>query len=116
MDKKHRKTLEAMLSAMKDSFPMFRKYWHAKAKKIGKEKLAWWDVFAPMGKTDKVYSFEEACDFIVENFGKFSPDLAALAKRASPAGAGECGGESAADDTAFERALRLSRLTRRETP
>ena len=77
-----RKTLEAMLSAMKDSFPVFRKYWHAKAKKIGKEKLAWWDVFAPMGKTDKVYSFEEACDFIVENFGKFSPDLAALAKRA----------------------------------
>ena len=77
-----RKTLEAMLSAMKESFPVFRKYWHAKAKKIGKEKLAWWDVFAPMGKTDKVYSFEEACDFIVENFGKFSPDLAALAKRA----------------------------------
>ena len=77
-----RKTLEAMLSAMKDSFPVFRKYWHAKAKRIGKEKLAWWDVFAPMGKTDKVYSFEEACDFIVENFGKFSPDLAALAKRA----------------------------------
>jgi pepF/M3 family oligoendopeptidase len=77
-----RKTLEAMLSAMKDSFPMFRRYWHAKATKIGKEKLAWWDVYAPVGKTDKVYSFEEACDFIVENFGKFSPDLAAFAKRA----------------------------------
>jgi pepF/M3 family oligoendopeptidase len=77
-----RKTLKAMLDAMKDSFPMFRKYWQAKAQKIGKEKLAWWDVFAPMGKTDKVYSFEEACDFIVENFGKFSPDLAAFARRA----------------------------------
>ena len=77
-----RKTLEAMLGAMRDSFPMFRKYWHAKAKKIDKEKLAWWDVFAPVGKADKVYSFEEARDFIVENFGKFSPDLAALARRA----------------------------------
>jgi pepF/M3 family oligoendopeptidase len=77
-----RKTLEAMLAAMKDSFPMFRKYWNAKAKKLGKEKLAWWDIFAPMGKTDKVYSFEEARDFIVENFGKFSPDLAAFARRA----------------------------------
>ena len=77
-----RKTLEAMLAAMKDSFPMFRKYFNAKAKKIGKEKLAWWDVFAPVGKTDKVYSFEEACNFILENFGKFSPDLAAFAKRA----------------------------------
>jgi pepF/M3 family oligoendopeptidase len=77
-----RKTLEAMLAAMKDSFPMFRKYFHEKARKLGKEKLAWWDVFAPMGKTDKVYSFEEARDFIVDNFGKFSPDLAAFARRA----------------------------------
>ena len=77
-----RKTLDAMLVAIKDSFPMFRKYFNAKAKKLGKEKLAWWDIFAPVGKTDKVYSFEEARDFIVENFGKFSPDLAAFAKRA----------------------------------
>lgn len=77
-----RKTLDAMLSAMKDSFPMFRTYFNAKAKKIGKEKLAWWDIFAPVGKTDKVYSFEEARDFILENFGKFSPELAAFAKRA----------------------------------
>ena len=77
-----RKTFNAMMAAIKDSFPMFRKYWHAKAKKLGKEKLAWWDIFAPMGKADKVYTFEEARDFIVENFEKFSPDLAAFAKRA----------------------------------
>jgi len=77
-----RKTLEAMLSAMKDSFPMFRRYYNAKAKKIGKEKLAWWDIFAPLGKTDKVYSFVQARDFILDNFGKFSPDLKVFAKRA----------------------------------
>ena len=77
-----RKTLKAMLGAMEDSFPMFRKYFKAKAKKLGKEKLAWWDIFAPMGKTDKVYSFEEARDFILENFGKFSPDLSNFARRA----------------------------------
>jgi pepF/M3 family oligoendopeptidase len=70
-----RKTLEAMLGAMEDSFPMFRKYFNAKARKLGKEKLAWWDIFAPMGKTDKVYSFEEARDFILNYFGRFSPDL-----------------------------------------
>lgn len=77
-----RKTLDAMLAAMRDSFPMFRKYFKAKAKKLGKEKLAWWDIFAPLGKTDKVYSYEEARDFILENFEKFSPDLAAFARRA----------------------------------
>jgi len=77
-----RKTLNAMLDAMKDSFPMFQKYFKHKARLIGKEKLAWWDISAPMGKTDKVYSFEEARDLIVSNFNKFSPDLGAFAKRA----------------------------------
>ena len=77
-----RATLKAMLGAMEASFPMFRKYFLNKAKRLGKEKLAWWDVSAPMGKTDKVYSFEEARDFIVENFNKFSPELGAFAKQA----------------------------------
>lgn len=77
-----RPTLEAMLGAMEASFPMFRKYFKNKAKRLGKEQLAWWDIFAPMGKTDKTYTFEEARDFIVANFAKFSPDLAAFATRA----------------------------------
>jgi pepF/M3 family oligoendopeptidase len=77
-----RKSLNAMLEAMQGSFPMFRKYFKSKAKKIGKQQLAWWDVFAPVGKADKVYTYEEACNFILENFGKFSPELAAFAKRA----------------------------------
>jgi oligoendopeptidase F len=77
-----RTTLDAMLGAMKDSFPMFQKYFKHKARLLGKEKLAWWDLFAPMGRTDKVYSFDEACDFIVENFNTFSPELGAFARRA----------------------------------
>jgi pepF/M3 family oligoendopeptidase len=77
-----RATLNAMLGAMKDSFPMFRRYFKHKAKLLGKEKLAWWDIFAPMGKTDKIYSWEEARDFIVANFNKFSPELGAFAQRA----------------------------------
>lgn len=81
-----RATLEAMLGAMKDSFPMFRRYFKHKAKLIGKEQLAWWDLFAPLGKTDKVYSWDEAREFIVSNFNKFSPDLGAFAQRAFDSG------------------------------
>ncbi|MFH1185511.1 MAG: M3 family oligoendopeptidase [Chloroflexota bacterium] len=77
-----RKTLESMLEAMQGSFPMFRRYFRAKAQKIGKEKLAWWDIFAPLGRRDKVYSFDQARDFILENFGRFSADLRAFAQRA----------------------------------
>jgi len=77
-----RPTLEAMLTAMKDSFPMFRKYFNHKAKLLGKEKLAWWDLFAPVGKTGSSLSFEDARDFILTNFEKFSPELSTFAKRA----------------------------------
>ena len=77
-----RPTLEAMLTAMKDSFPLFRRYFKHKAKLLGKEKLAWWDLFAPVGKTGKSYSFEDARDFTLTNFEKFSPELKGFAKRA----------------------------------
>ena len=70
-----RKTLGVMMDAMKDSFLMFRRYFKAKAKKLGKEKLAWWDIFAPIGKAGKTYSYDEAREFILNYFGQFSPDL-----------------------------------------
>ena len=77
-----RATLNAMLRAMEDSFPMFRRYFKHKAKLLGKKKLAWWDLFAPMGQTGKVYSWKEARDFIVSNFNNFSPELGDFARRA----------------------------------
>lgn len=77
-----RETLNAMLEAMKDSFPMFRKYFLAKAKRMGKEKLAWWDIFAPVGKSKKLYSYQEASELILEQFGSFSPKMKNLAQRA----------------------------------
>lgn len=77
-----RPTLDAMLGAMQASFPVFRKYLLAKAKRLGKEKLAWWDLFAPQGLSKKKYSYEEARDFIIANFSGFSPILADFAKRA----------------------------------
>jgi len=84
IDQSHidRETLEAMLSAMQDSFPMFRKYFKSKAKRLGKEKLPWWDIYAPVGNSNITYSFEEAREFILEQFGTFSPRLSAFAKHA----------------------------------
>lgn len=76
-----RPTLDAMLGAMKDSFPMFQRYFRAKARHLGKEKLDWWDLFAPLGKTDSQYSWAEARAFIIENFAKFSPELADFARQ-----------------------------------
>ncbi len=77
-----RETLSAMMGAMEDSFPTFRRYFKAKAARFGQEALPWWNLFAPVGKSEKTYSFEEARDFILENFGKFSPELREFAKTA----------------------------------
>ncbi|RPI86092.1 MAG: M3 family oligoendopeptidase [Chloroflexi bacterium] len=77
-----RPTLDAMLDAMRDSFTAFRRYFHAKAKRIGKEKLAWWDVFAPVGASTREYSYDEARELILENFERFSPVLSSFAQRA----------------------------------
>lgn len=77
-----RATLEAMLSAMEDSLPAFRRYFHAKARKIGKERLAWWDLFAPVSSEERSFTFDEAQDVVLENFGKFSDDLRKMAQRA----------------------------------
>lgn len=84
IDQSHidRETLEAMLSAMQDSFPTFRNYFRSKAKRLGHERLPWWDLFAPVGKSNTVYTFDEAKEFILEQFGEFSPSLSAFARQA----------------------------------
>ncbi|HWR65934.1 MAG TPA: M3 family oligoendopeptidase [Bellilinea sp.] len=81
-----RQTLDAMLTAMKESLPMFGRYFQSKAKKLGKDKLPWWDLFAPGGKTTRTYTYEEARAFVIDNFGKFSPDLSNFARRAFDGG------------------------------
>ncbi len=77
-----RDILNALLDAMKDSFPMWRKYLSAKAGKLGKPKLPWWDLFAPVGDAEVKYSYEEAADYIVEQFSKFSDEMGGFARNA----------------------------------
>jgi pepF/M3 family oligoendopeptidase len=75
-------TLEAMLAAARKAFPDLRRYLHAKAKALHLEKLAWYDLFAPLVSETRVWSFAAAADFIVEQFGSFSSRLADFAARA----------------------------------
>jgi len=61
---------------------MFRRYFRSKAARLGKEKLAWWDLSAPMGESKKIFTWDETRQFILENFNAFSPELGDLAQRA----------------------------------
>lgn len=77
-----RTTLDAMLSAARESFPDLRRYLRAKARALGLAQLAWWDLFAPIGQGTRVWEFEDARAFILTNFGAYSPRLQSLARRA----------------------------------
>jgi oligoendopeptidase F len=76
------KSLEAMQQACREAFPAFRRYLRAKARFMGKTKLPWYDLSAPLsvGKV-KTYSWHEAQDFILEHFRSYSNRLADFAKR-----------------------------------
>ena len=77
-----RETLDTLLSVMKESFPTFRRYLKAKAKKLGTEKLPWWDLFAAVGKNERRYSWPDAMKFILAQFHRFDERLEKLAQRA----------------------------------
>jgi oligoendopeptidase F len=84
-----RATLDALLAAARESFPDFRRYLRAKARALGipatdsgGSALAWYDLFAPVGHSESVWSYDAAAQFIAEQFGSFSSRLRGLAERA----------------------------------
>lgn len=74
-------TLAAMHGACVASFPDFHRYMKAKAKVLGLEDLAWYDVIAPVSSDEDKWEWDEGEDFLEENFGHYSPKMAAFARR-----------------------------------
>ncbi len=77
-----RTTLDAMWTAVEDSVEPLKQYLTLKAGLIGKDRLDWQDVSAPLPSQQGKISFSEAAVLIREAFGRFSPSLAELARRA----------------------------------
>ncbi len=78
-----RATLDALLEAMEESLPMFRRYFRLKARLLGYEGgLKFYDLFAPVGKMNAAYTPENARALLVKTFGAFSPRMAAMMDRA----------------------------------
>ncbi|MGQ9700801.1 MAG: M3 family oligoendopeptidase [Candidatus Bipolaricaulaceae bacterium] len=77
-----REVLAAMQEVVEGSFPLWRQYFLAKARALGKELLDWWDLFAPVGQSQRNWTWEEAQSFVVENLAPFSPGAAEVARTA----------------------------------
>jgi oligoendopeptidase F len=72
-------TLDVMWRVIEENKQPFVDFLNRKAKLIGVEKLSWHDVPAPLGSATEKLTYDEARTFIVDHFGKFSPDMAAFA-------------------------------------
>ena len=78
-----KETLDAMLEAIKEYLPTFRKYLRKKAEMLGHENgLPFYELFAPLGKSDKKFSVEEARDYLVNCFKTFTPDMSDMMQEA----------------------------------
>ncbi len=74
-----RATLDAMLSAIQDYLPAFRKYLRKKGEMLGSTNgLKFYDLFAPLGAADKVYSLEDARETLVNVFNSFTPEMGSM--------------------------------------
>jgi len=81
-----KKTLESLIGVMRDSLPLFRRYLAAKATALRLPKLAFFDLFAPVGNSLEAWPYERSRDFIVEQLGRFSPEMGTFARGAFDAG------------------------------
>lgn len=77
-----RATLDAMLSEVAEIQADFRRYLDAKAAMLGLDRLAWYDLAAPVGVQTKTWTWEEGEEFIVRNFAAYSQRLAEFARQA----------------------------------
>ncbi len=73
------RTLEAMLTAIREALPDFRRYLRAKAKLLGHPGgLPFYDLFAPVGKSTKQYTIEEARALLSQVFTQVNPEMGAF--------------------------------------
>ncbi|MDZ7704313.1 MAG: M3 family oligoendopeptidase [Trueperaceae bacterium] len=81
-------SLAALQQACRERFPVLRRYLGAKAALLGLDRLAWYDLRAPLdlGGGVRRYSWDEAQALVIGAFGRYSDKLADYAKQTFAAG------------------------------
>jgi len=75
--------VDALASAVRDAYPsLSHRYYRLKAKWFGGDRLDYWDRNAPLpDDDDRRISWTEARGIVLDAYGRFSPDLAAVGRR-----------------------------------
>jgi oligoendopeptidase F len=73
--------VEALLAVARRNVTIFHRYFKLKAKNLGVGKLRRYDIYAPVGKSQKQFDFDLAARMVFEAFTSFDPKIADLARR-----------------------------------
>ena len=75
--------VDALIEAVTDAYPrLSHRYYQWKAKKLGFDKLAYWDRNAPLPKSpDRAIPWSEAQSTVLSAYASFSDELASVARR-----------------------------------
>jgi oligoendopeptidase F len=73
--------VETLLSVCQKNSSLFQRYFRLKAGWLGLKKLRRYDIYAPIAKADKKYSYTQAKKMVLDSFHEFSPQVAGLARR-----------------------------------
>lgn len=78
----NQKILDALIGTLEKNLPMFRSYMKTKAKLLGIDKMAFYDLFAPVGNANMVYTLDQAHEFVAKQYGLFNPEMGKFADHA----------------------------------
>jgi oligoendopeptidase F len=60
---------------------IFQRYFRLKARWLGIERLRRYDIYAPVGASNKAYGFGDAAQMVFDSFQEFDPSFAEMAER-----------------------------------
>ncbi len=73
--------VETLLDSAEKNAGLFHRYFKLKARWLGVDKLRRYDVYAPVAKSDKTYSFDQGVKLVMDAYRAFDPRVAELAGR-----------------------------------
>ena len=78
-----RPILQALIGAMEEALPIFRRYLRLKARALGHAGgLPFCDLFAPLGQAEGSYTLDQARQMLTDVLGAFSPEMGRMIDRA----------------------------------
>ncbi|MGD0707159.1 MAG: M3 family oligoendopeptidase [Anaerolineaceae bacterium] len=73
--------VDTLLDVCQKNTSVFQRYFQLKARWLGMKHLRRYDIYAPVAKSNKRYSFEKAAGLVFESFDQFDPQFAAMAEQ-----------------------------------